>query len=60
MISKRVLCDFQKTHVWKKSGSKMLSANQIAVLFDHEHLWKESSDILVIFDGVGLRPKAAS
>ena len=28
----------QKAYVLKKSGSKMLSANQIAVLFDHQYL----------------------
>ena len=38
----------------------MLSANQIAVFFDHQYLWKESSGILVIFHGVGLQAKAAS
>ena len=37
----------QKAHVWKKSDSKMLSVNQIAVFFYHQYLWKESSDILV-------------
>ena len=50
----------QKTHIWKKSSSKMFSANQIAVFFDHQYLWKESSGILVIFHGVGLQAKAAS
>ena len=25
---------------------KMLSASQIAVFFDHQYLWKESSDVL--------------
>ena len=50
----------QKAHIWKISGSKMFSANQIAVFFDHQYLWKESGDFLVIFHGVGLRAKAAS
>ena len=36
----------QKAHVWKKSASQMLWANQSAVFFDHQYLWKESSDIL--------------
>ena len=38
----------------------MLSANQVAVFFDHQYLWKESSCILVIFHGVGFQAKAAS
>ena len=38
----------------------MLSANHIAVFFDHQYLWKKSSDILVIFHGAGLQAKAAS
>ena len=38
----------------------MLSANQIAVFFDHQYLRKKSSDILVIFHRVGLQAKAAS
>ena len=50
----------QKAHVLKKSVSKMLSANQIAVFFDHQYLWKELSDILVIFHGVRPQAKAAS
>ena len=37
-----------KPHVWEKFGSskwpKMLSANQVAVFFDHQYLWKESID----------------
>ena len=45
----------QKAYVWK-----MLSANQIAVFFYHQYLWKQSNDILVIFDGVGLQAKTAS
>ena len=28
----------QKAHVLKKTGSKMLSANHIAVFFDHQYL----------------------
>ena len=32
-------------HLWPK----MLSANQIAVFFDDQYLWKESSDIIVFF-----------
>ena len=43
----------------KKSGSKMLSANQLAVFFDFQY-WKETSGILVIFHGVGIQAKAAS
>ena len=50
----------QKAHAWKKIGSKMLSANQIAAFFDNQYFCKESSDILVIFDGVDLQAKAAS
>ena len=44
----------------KKSGFKILSANQIAVFVDHQYLWKESSGILVIFQRVGIQGKAAS
>ena len=51
---------FQKAHVLQKSGSKMLSANQIAVFFYHQYLWKESSDILVTFHGVSPQAKAVS
>ena len=50
----------QKPHAWKKSGSKKLPANQIAVFFDHQCLWKEPSDILVIFHRVDLQEMAAS
>ena len=38
----------------------MLSANEITVFFDHQYLWKKSSDTLVIFHGVGLQAKAKS
>ena len=38
----------------------MLSANQIAVFFDHQYIRKKSSDILLIFHEVGLQAKAAS
>ena len=37
----------------------MLSANQIAVFFDHQYIWKESSGILIILHRVGLQVKAA-
>ena len=50
----------QKAHVWKKSDSKMLSANQIAVFFYHQYPWKESSDILVFFHGIGPQAKGTS
>ena len=61
MVPKRVLCASPKsTFLKKKSGSKMLSANQVAVFFDRQYLWKESSCILVIFHGVGFQAKAAS
>ena len=44
-----VLYDSSKPHVWEKLvlqlWPKMLSANQIAVLFDHEYLWKESINL---------------
>lgn len=50
----------QKVHVWKKSGSKMFSTNQIEICFLHQFLWKESRDILVISHGVSLQAKAAS
>ena len=56
----RVLCDSPKSTCPEKSGSEMLSANHIPVFFDHQYLWKKSSDILVIFHGVGLQAKAAS
>ena len=49
----------QKENVWEKSGAKMLSTNQIAVFFDHQYFWKESSNILVIFHGVSLQAKTA-
>ena len=32
----------------------------MAISFNHQNLWKESSGILVIFHGVGLQAKAAS
>ena len=38
----------------------MLSANQIEVFFYHQYLWKQSSDILVIFHRVVLQAKAGS
>ena len=38
-----------KAHVWEKSCSEMLSANQIAIFLDIKYLWKESSDILNFF-----------
>ena len=60
MVTKRVLCDSPKSTCLEKSGSEMFSANHIAVFFDHQYLWKKSSDILVIFHGVGLQTKAAS
>ena len=44
----------------KKSGSKILSANQIGVFFDRQYIWNESCAILVIFHGVGLQEKAAT
>ena len=44
----------------KKSGSKMISVSQIAVFFDHQYLWKESSGTLVIFHRVSLQAKTAS
>ena len=60
MVTKRVLCDSPKCTCLEKSGSELLSANHIAVFFDHQYLWKKSSDILVIFHGVGLQAKASS
>ena len=50
----------QNPHAWKNSGSKMLPVIQIALFFDHQCLWKESSDTLVIFHRVDLQAKAAS
>ena len=41
-------------------SGKMLSANEIAVFYYHQYLWKQSSDILVICHGVGLQAYAAS
>ena len=60
MVTKRVLRDSPESTCLEKSGSEMLSANHIAVFFDHQYLWKKSSDILVIFHGVGLQAKEAS
>ena len=60
MVPKRVLCHSPKSTYLKKSGSEMLSANQIAGVFDHQCLWKEKSDNLVIFHGVGLQANTAS
>ena len=52
---------FSKKHMSeKKSGFKILWANQIVVFVDHQYLWKESSGMLVIFHKVGLEGKAAS
>ena len=48
----------QKPHAWKNSGSKILPVNQIEVVFDHQCLWKESSDILVIFHRVNLQARS--
>ena len=59
VVPKRVLCDSRESTCLKKSGSKILSANQIAVVFDHQYIWKESSGILVILHRVGLQVKAA-
>ena len=51
----------QKTHILEKSGfSVMLSANQIAVFFDHQYLWKESIDLLVFLHGDNHQRKIAS
>ena len=38
MVTERVLCDSPKSTFPEKSGSEMLSANHIAVFFNHQDL----------------------
>ena len=59
MVPKSCLWFSKKNMSEKKSGFKILWANQIAVFVDHQYLWKESSGILVIFHRVGIQGKAA-